>query len=92
MSEWSYYQKNETIDNVKRVKDNSDAALREVRALKEQFAQFMRQQQAVMENQQAILHELKALKGAVEGMHAEMYPHVEETKPSLKKAPFKSNP
>jgi hypothetical protein len=92
MSEWSYYDKDSIIRDAKSAKQDSAEALREIKALKEQFALYTRQQKQVMEQQEAILKALVNLGAAVGGMHAEMYPQVEDTKKPSLKDPAKSKP
>ena len=93
MSEWSYYDKDNVVRNTKATKDDTSKALREIAALRQEFQQFARDQKAVAENQRVIMQQqqeivrtLAALKSAVDAMHDEMYPQVEDTKkPGLKK-------
>lgn len=76
MSDWSYYDKNETIRNVKDIKRTTDATQDEVRRLKKQVEEMTR-------NQEEILRVFNKMAAEMQAMREEMYPTVKNTKPGL---------
>lgn len=76
MSEWSYYDKNDTIRNVKDIKRTAEDTQQEVRRLKKQVEEMTR-------NQEEILKAFNKMAAEVQAMREEMYPTVKNTKPGL---------
>lgn len=82
--DWSSYKIRDIQSAADDAKKNAAEALRETRALKEQFERVQRDQREIMQNQQRILQALDRLSGEVKAMHDELYPKAENTKPALK--------
>ncbi len=83
MSEWSYYDKNDVIRNVKKSADAVDSHQREIRALRDEVKSLRGGQRELLESNRRLTEAFTQMAREMQKMREDMYPTSKTTKKGL---------
>lgn len=85
MSEWSYYDKNEAIKNIKKSAAAVDTTQKELRDLRAEVKALQETQRKLVDAFAQMTREMQKNREEMQKMREEMYPPSHKTKPALKR-------